>query len=1024
MHLIQPIHTNVAGRARFRIPGLRNTPAVKHFIERRLSHQSDILDCRASSVTGNLLVSYNSNNDHRSIQMIIEAIVQEYVTDADKPVSPKKVSRTRSIDRPPGKNKPAPSHADTQGRPPMPLETEEASQWHLMDKHTVLKVLGSSEIRGLSMDAAETRLRQHGPNLLPESKPRSGLSIFWDQMNSLPVYLLGAAAGVSILTGGLFDAVVIMGVVVANAVIGYYTESTAEKTIHSLKRLVRPHAEVIRNGEPVDLPIEAVVVGDIVVLKPGAYVAADARIVTATHLSIDESMLTGESLPAYKHVRLLKRPAMPLADRTNMAYMGTLVTGGQGLAVVVATGEATQIGMIQIMLDQTRPPETPIERQLGRMGDQLVLMCGGVCGVVFLIGLIRGYGFLEMLRMAISLAAAAVPEGLPAAATINFALGITRLRKHKVLIRHLQAVETLGAVQTVCFDKTGTITRNRMTVQRICSGEECYVVDNGRLTANGSAIDPLTSPALTQLISACALCHEIKINGTDANGNVQLFGSATEKALVQLAIDAGLDVRQINSDHFQLTINHRSESRLYMSTLHRTPDHDRLFCIKGSPPEVLAMCTCEAIDGAVIPLTDARRLAIESDNEKMASRALRVLGFACKRLAGEAINTEADLVWLGLVGMADPIREGVRPLIEVFHRAGIETVMITGDQHSTAYAIANALNLSGRESVDILDSSDLSAMEPETLKALASKAHVYSRVSPANKLQIVQALQSAGVTVAMTGDGINDGPALKAADIGIAMGKSGTDVARDVADVVLEEDNLETLALALKDGRTIHGNIRKSVHFFLSTNISEIMLMTTALGLGIGFPLNVMQLLWINIISDIFPGMALSMEAEEADVMDRPPRDARAPLFSAGDFIQMTRESAAITGGALAAYGYGVTRYGLGNAATTLAFQSLTIGQLLHALSCRSEHAGLFDRQHQPPNPYLTAAVGGSLALQGLTLFFPPLRSVLGLTVPSLMDLVVIAGTSAAGLLFNEAVKAKPAYRGKESVLATTARMN
>jgi Ca2+-transporting ATPase len=366
MHLIQPIHTNVAGRARFRIPGLRNTPSVKHFIERRLSHQSDILDVSASSVTGNLLVSYNSNNDHRSIQTIIEAIVQEYATDADKPVSPKKVPRTRSIDRLTGRNKPAPSHAEPQGRLPMPLEPEEASQWHLMDKHTVLGALGSSETIGLSMDAAEILLRQHGPNLLPESKPRSGLSIFWDQMNSLPVYLLGAAAGVSILTGGLFDAAVIMGVVVANAVIGYFTESAAEKTIHSLKRLVRPRAEVIRDGESVDLSIEAVVAGDILVLKPGTYVAADARIITATHLSIDESMLTGESLPAHKHARLLKRAALPLADRTNMAYMGTLVTGGQGLAVVVATGEATQIGLIQIMLDQTRPPGHPLNGSWAR----------------------------------------------------------------------------------------------------------------------------------------------------------------------------------------------------------------------------------------------------------------------------------------------------------------------------------------------------------------------------------------------------------------------------------------------------------------------------------------------------------------------------------------------------------------------------------------------------------------------------------------------------------------------------------
>ncbi|MDX9786519.1 MAG: HAD-IC family P-type ATPase [Desulfobacterales bacterium] len=1015
MPSIQPLHTKVSGRARFKIPGLRHEPGVKQYLEHQLSRDSAIIKASASCITGNLLVSYNSNNNHHSVAVIIQQIVQTYIQDSENSVVSQRVIRPRRGDNSKGKQRQA--RPKTNSTPlPIPPETGDNPKWHLMESRSILETLHSSDKLGLSDRFADSLLKEYGPNLLPEAEPRSGWQIFLNQMNSLPVYLLGAAAGVSVLTGGLFDAAVIMGVVVANAVVGYFTESAAEKTIHSLKSLVRPHAEVIRDGKTRALPVQSVVAGDILVFKPGAYVAADARILSAAHLSIDESMLTGESLPVDKHAGRLTAADIALADRTNMAYMGTLVTGGQGLAVVVATGEATQIGHIQMMLNRTETPETPIERQLRQMGDHLVLMCGGICSVVFLIGLLQGYGFLTMLRMAISLAAAAVPEGLPAAATINFALGIKKLRKHRVLIRHLHAVETLGAVQAICMDKTGTITRNLMTVQRICAGEHCYNVANGRLTAgNASSADPSTDEGLLQLITACALCHEVKLNGTNASGQIELFGSATEKALVQLAIDAGFNIHRMNHDYRRLEINHRSENRLFMSTLHRTPENDRIGYTKGSPPEVLAMCSSEAVNGAVQPLTDARRLSIESENEKMASAALRVLGFAYKRFSDDTgVENDSDLVWLGLVGMADPIRPGVQPLIQVFHRAGIDTIMITGDQSSTAFAIAEQLNLAADGPIEILDSSNLSAVNPETLKALATKAHVYSRVSPAHKLQIVQALQSAGVTVAMTGDGINDGPALKAADIGIAMGKTGTDVARDVADMVLEEDDLETLALALKDGRTIHVNIRKSVHFFLSTNISEIILMTAAMALGIGFPLNVMQLLWINIISDIFPGLALAMEEAEDDVMSRPPRQTAAPLFSAGDFLQMTRESAAITGGALAAYGYGIARYGLGSGAASLAFQSLTIAQLLHAISCRSEHASLFGRRKTAANPYLRIAVGGSLALQALTMVFPPLRSLLGLKAPALMDLAVIAGTSVLPLLFNEAAKTKSHIRKPE----------
>jgi len=870
----------------------------------------------------------------------------------------------------------------------------------------VVSELKSDPRLGLTAAVYEDRLRAEGPNALPQTDARSKLDILLDQFNSLPVYLLGAAAGISLFTGGILDAVVIMGVVAANAVVGYVTESEAEKTIDSLQKLVQPRAEVLRDGTPHIVPVESVVRGDILILKPGTYVAADARIISASRLSIDESMLTGESMPAGKTVEPLQGDTIPLADRKNMAYMGTLVTGGQGIAIVTATGRFTEIGCLQTLLDETVSPKTPIERQLEQLGDQLVLLCGAICGVVFMLGFFRGYGFVQMLRMSISLAAAAVPEGLPAAATINFALGITNMRHHRVLIRHLQAVETLGAVQTVCLDKTGTLTRNRMTVVRIFAGSKSITVRNGLFFHNNLPFDPLTFKEVEHLIYICALCNETKLNGKKENGEYRLYGSSTENALMHLAIASEVNVMRLRETYEFLEINHRAENRLFMSTLHKTPDGTRFFALKGSPPEVLSMCDRHLINGDIRPLSEKDKLSIETENERMAGDSLRVLGFAYKMLSdGENVGTDSGLIWLGLAGMADPVREGVDDLIKTFHRAGIDTVMITGDQSSTAYAVAQRLDLSGDRPLEILDSSELTTLEPDTLRALAQRVHVYSRVSPSHKLRIVQALQSAGKTVAMTGDGINDGPALKASDIGIAMGKSGTDVAREVADVVLEEDNLETLIIALRDGRTTYNNIRKSVHFFLSTNISEIFLMFSAMAMGIGFPLNVMQLLWINIISDIFPGLALSAEKPEPDIMDQPPRDALAPLFSTADYKRMVYESALITAGALAAYGFGLRRYGAGPRAGSLAFQSLTIAQLLHALSCRSEKHGVFSKEAPPPNPYLNLAVGGSLVLQLLTILVAPLRRFLGVAPIHLMEAAVIGASSLLPLAVSEITK-------------------
>ncbi len=1001
MASVELIHEQVSGRTRFKVDGLKNDGLKRRFLEHQLSSRSMITQVRANDVTGNLLVCFNSNHSSGSIAELVEDALDQFerhqsvlrqstVQDADAAAA---VGAGRT-----DQTRPSPSGPDAE--PPWLVD------WHRHNPKEVSARLGTCPRGGLDPGEARSRLAQYGANRLPQSEPRTGLDIFLAQFNSLPVYLLGAAAGVSLLTGGLLDAAIIMGVVAANAVIGYATESRAEKTIGALKELVRPSAEVIRGGEQHVVPSEEVVPGDLLVLKPGIYVAADCRIIKASYLSIDESMLTGESMPAEKSVTPIQRDDLPLADRRNMAYMGTLVTGGQGIAVVVAIGRWTQIGRLQWMLDQTEPPETPIERQLGRLGDQLVLMCLGICGVVFLIGMLRGYGWLRMLRMAISLAASAVPEGLPAAATINFAMGIHRMRKHHILVRHLQALETLGAVQVLCLDKTGTLTLNRMAVQQLFVGMEAFFVRDGVLMGGSGPAAAADRLDLQQLAAGCVLCNEIKISGRRADGKPDVEGSATEKALLFLALDMGLALEDFLSAYRLMKMSHRSEARLFMSTLHQAEDSSRMLSVKGSPPEVLAMCDRQIIGGDIVPLSASDRLAIESENERMAGKALRVLGFAYRLFEnGQKGDLSNGLIWIGLVGLSDPVRPGVAELIQVFHRAGVETVMITGDQHNTAYAVANELDLSCGKPLEILDSSRFSSVRSDTMQALALKVNVYSRVSPAHKLKIVQALQAAGKTVAMTGDGINDGLALKAADIGITMGRTGTDLARDVADIILEEDQLELLAWALSDGRTTYGNIRKSVHFFLSTNISEIMLMFAAMSLGLGFPLTVMQLLWINLISDIFPGLALAMEKPEADVLTQPPRDGHAPLFDRADFKKMVRESAAITGGALAAYGFGLARYGPGLQSTALAFQSLTIGQLLHAFSCRSEHATIFQRGALPPNPYLMLALGGSLALQSLTLFFPPLARLLGIAKIDLADLAIVACTALAPLLLNESNK-------------------
>ncbi|MBD2342544.1 cation-translocating P-type ATPase [Anabaena subtropica] len=983
--MIKAIHTSVRGRARYKVKELYRSLSLKEYLERSLINKPEIINISANISTSNILVSFPPKYNYKQIAYLIDEVILNY-RKSHQQIQPDKKTKIVKKAKQIGDGK-----------------QQKSENWHLMPANKVLDTFKTSA-SGLSGESAATNLSIYGQNVLSEMEARSSLSIFVDQFKSLPVALLGVAAGVSVFTGGLIDAVVILGVVGLNAAIGYATETQSERIIHSLKHQEQTSAWVMRDRKAQEIPVENVVLGDILILKPGSYVAADARLIEADNLSIDESALTGESLPVSKNTTSLTGDDVPLGDRLNMIYRGTYITGGQGLAAVVSTGQFTEMGNIQTLVGTANATETPLARQLDQVGSQLVVISMGLCGLVFGMGVLRGYGLVQMLKSSISLAVAAVPEGLPTIATTTLALGIRDMRRNKVLVRSLSAVEALGSVQTICLDKTGTITENKMSVVEIHTNTREIKVADGEFIAGAENINPYMYDELLKLIHVSVLCNESEVSKVE--GEYVVTGSATENALIYMGIAAGVDAIAIKQKYPLIQTNLRSENRNIMSTIHQTHNGYKFVAVKGSPGEVAQMCQGWMKDGLVTPLTDEDRQMLEIENDRMAGKALRVLGVAYNHIdESHNGNHETDLIWLGLVGMADPIRKGAKELIADFHHAGIDTVMITGDQSPTAYAIAKELELNRSPQLEILDSSNLNNLTPEALTALSDKVDVFARISPSNKLQIVQALQGAGKVVAMTGDGINDAPALKAAQVGVAMGKGGTDVAREVADIVLEDDRLETMIIAVSRGRTIYNNIRKSVHFLLATNLSEIMIMTTATAIGIGEPLNAIQLLWLNLVTDIFPGLSLAMEAPEPEVLSQPPRNPEEPIIKNSDFGRITFESATISASTLAAYGYGILKYGISPQASTIAFMGLTTAQLLHTISSRSEKHSIFSQEKLPKNPYLTAAVTGSFALQLLAVAVPPLRNLLKITPINLVDGAVIGGSALLPLIVNEGTK-------------------
>ncbi|MBK8070255.1 MAG: cation-transporting P-type ATPase [Rhodanobacteraceae bacterium] len=864
-----------------------------------------------------------------------------------------------------------------------------ASVEHAGSAGACLKRHGSHP-NGIGSAEAKRRLVACGANRLADQPARSDAELLRAQFASLPIALLVGAGAISAASRAWLDAGAIAGVVGVNATIGFMTERSAERTIESLRQLAPATSKVLRDGKPRTIPAEQVVVGDVLVLSPGERIAADARVIEAHRLGTNEATLTGESMPVRKMPRDDLPPDWPLAERANMVHMGTIVSGGSGLALVVATGERTEIGRIRALAGHARAPRTKLQVDLDRLGTQLGLAAGLACGGILLLGLARGRGLVPMLRSAVSLGVAAIPEGLPTVATSLLATGIRRMRRDGVYARELGAIENLGAVDVVCLDKTGTLTQNRMSVAAIVGASRNWLP---REDGSWQGLEALPRDFLDVL----TLCNE-----AEADAGLRQ-GSATELALLDLAAAAGIGVAALRRDRPRRALKQRSEHHPYMVSLHCEGRSRYFLAVKGRPQEVLERASHWHDGVRQIPLDTRARRRLLAANARLAAQGLRVLAVACKRQTSVRMAATDGLTWLGLVGLSDPLRPGVAATLNAFRAAGIRPVMITGDQLGTSAAVANAIGLvpPGR----LADAGRL----PEDAAALgdvAESASAFARATPAMKLALVRALQARGHVVAMTGDGINDGPALKAADVGVAMGSAGTDFAHAMSDVVLRGDAPEDLLLAVGEGRTAYLNVRKAVSYLLATNLSELLTVAATTAVGLPEPFDPLHLLWTNLATDISPAIALGLEPAEPDILQRKPFARDAALIGGPDWPLLASDAGRITLATLAVFGFALARHGDGPRARTPAFMTLTLAQLIHAFSARSEAP--ITAATLVHNRTLVVTILATILAQ-LATALPPLRSLLRTAMPAPGDWLAILAASAAPTLWREARKRLPA---------------
>jgi Ca2+-transporting ATPase len=840
------------------------------------------------------------------------------------------------------------------------------------------------------------------------------------QLRSTVVMLLVAAAILSIASGDVLDAAAIAAVLLLNAAIGFATELPARRAIEALHALEAPRATALRDGHAAEIDARDLVPGDVIVLEAGASVPADARLIAATELRTVEAALTGEPEPVPKDAAAALSPDVPLADRRTTVYTGTTAAAGHARAVVFATGRATELGRIGQLVGAITPVRTPLERRLDDLGRRLAAVTLLVAAVVAGLSALQHAALADVIQLAIALAVAAVPEGLPAVATITLALGVRRMARRRALVRRLAVVETLGSATVICTDKTGTLTAGEMTVTRLWApgaGDPDVRVTGagytpaGRFLAGERQVDPRADAAVAELVAAAALATRADLRPAPGEGGTSwiAIGDPTDVAMLTLARKAGIERDRLVADLPEAGLLPFAHERALLASYHRGRAGALVARVKGSPAAVLARCTrLRASDGAR-PLDGAWREAIDGRNHDFATHGLRVLGVAEGPVAAIGEAALAGLTFLGLVGLSDPPTPGVEDTVRAFRDAGLKTVLITGDQHRTAVALGQRIGLLEADA-EAVDGRRLDRLADGDLPALAARATVVSRVSPEAKLRLVRALQGTGEVVAMLGDGVNDAAALRQANIGVAMGRRGTDVAKQAADVVLQDDRLATVGAAIEEGRVIADNIRKFVFYLFSCNLAEILVFLGAALAGWAAPLLPLQILWLNLVTDTFPALALALEPGEPDILRRPPEDPRAPILGSAATRAVAGYAILIAGVSLLALAWGLSGPGGAERATTLAFLTLGVSQVLHLGNARST-APVATRARAVSNRY---AVGGALlalTLQGLAVHWRPLADLLGVAPPGPGDWAAVLGLSAVPAVVGQLLKVGAAKR-------------
>ncbi|MCY8908929.1 calcium-translocating P-type ATPase, SERCA-type [Bacillus atrophaeus] len=874
-------------------------------------------------------------------------------------------------------------------------------KFHEMEQTDLVEATNTSMKQGLTEKEVKKRLETHGPNELQEGKKTSALVLFFSQFKDFMVLVLLAATLISGFLGEYVDAIAIIAIVFVNGILGFFQERRAEQSLQALKELSTPHVMALREGSWAKIPSKELVPGDIVKFASGDRIGADVRIVEAKSLEIEESALTGESLPVVKHADKLKKPDVSLGDITNMAFMGTIVTRGSGVGIVVGTGMKTAMGKIADMLESAGTFSTPLQRRLEQLGKILIVVALLLTVLVVAVGVIQGHDLYSMFLAGVSLAVAAIPEGLPAIVTVALSLGVQRMIKQKSIVRKLPAVETLGCASIICSDKTGTMTQNKMTVTHVWSGGKTWNVSGvgyepkGAFTLNGKETSADHHKPLQQMLLYGALCNTSIIEKKD--GEYILDGDPTEGALLTAARKAGFSNDFVQS-HYRVIEEFPFDSdRKMMTVIVEDRDKKQYVITKGAPDVLMQRSANIFYDGSAELFTKGRKSEADAVLKHLASQALRTIAVAFKPLkAGEKPTMEQaenDLTLLGLSGIIDPPRPEVRQAIKECREAGIKTVMITGDHVETAKAIAKDLRLLPKRG-KIMDGQMLNELSSEELAGVVDDVYVFARVSPEHKLKIVKAYQENGHIVAMTGDGVNDAPAIKQADIGVAMGITGTDVAKEASSLVLVDDNFATIKSAIKEGRNIYENIRKFVRYLLASNVGEILVMLFAMLLALPLPLVPIQILWVNLVTDGLPAMALGMDQPEGDVMKRKPRQPKEGVFARKLGWKVISRGFLIGIATLLAFIIVYHRNPENLAyAQTVAFATLVLAQLIHVFDCRSE-TSIFDR-NPFENLYLIGAVLSSILLMVIVIYYPALQPIFHTVPIKPGDWLLVIGMSA-----------------------------